>query len=250
MSYWKVGEYKKALDDATESVKIKELVADYRKIPGSLNVIGDIYRSLNDIDKAIEFHTKSLTMATEHQNKGAICDNIRDLGEDYMLLGDFESAHAKYDEVLNLAKTSGFLFYETKTYISLSELSLLSGEKEQAKLFAEKGFNFAKKIGAKDLIIEALWKQASVLADAGSLTESSKLFKEAISEAENIGHNTFLWMLYLDFSEVLEKQERPEKRDDALQKAKRILQSIVGSLNNSNLKDSFLKSESVAKVLG
>jgi len=250
MSYWKVGEYKKALDDATESVKIKELVADYRKIPGSLNVIGDIYRSLNDIDKAIEFHTKSLTMATEHQNKGAICDNIRDLGEDYMLLGDFESAHAKYDEVLNLAKTSGFLFYETKTYISLSELSLLSGEKEQAKLFAEKGFNFAKKIGAKDLIIEALWKQASVLADAGSLTESSKLFKEAISEAENIGHNTFLWMLYLDFSELLEKQERPEKRDDALQKAKRILQSIVGSLNNSNLKDSFLKSESVAKVLG
>ncbi|MCZ6638349.1 MAG: hypothetical protein O6830_00105, partial [Candidatus Dadabacteria bacterium] len=77
-----------------------------------------------------------------------------------------------------------------------------------------------------------------------------KLFKEAISKAENIGHNTFLWMLYLDFSEVLEKQERPEKRDDALQKAKRILQSIVGSLNNSDLKDSFLKSESVAKVLG
>ena len=250
MSYWKVGEYNKALDDATESVKIKERVADYRKIPGSLNVIGDIYRSLNDIDKAIEFHTKSLAMASEHQNKGAMCDNIRDLGEDYMNLGDFESAHAKYDEVLNLAKTSGLLFYETKTYISLSELSLLSGEKEQAKLFAEKGFNFAKKIGAKDLIIEALWKQASVLADAGSLTESSKLFKEAISEAENIGHNTFLWMLYLDFSEVLEKQERPEKRDDALQKAKRILQSIVGSIKNSDIKTLFLKSESVAKVLG
>jgi tetratricopeptide (TPR) repeat protein len=129
-------------------------------------------------------------------------------------------------------------------------LSLLSGEKEQAKIYAEKGFNFAKKIGAKDLIIEALWKQASVLADAGSLTESSKLFKEAISEAENIGHNTFLWMLYLDFSEVLEKQERPEKRDDALQKAKRILQSIVGSIKNSDIKTLFLKSESVAKVLG
>ena len=250
MSYWKAGEYNKALDDATESVKIKKLVADYRKIPGCLNVIGDIYRSHNDIDKAVEFHTKSLTMATEHQNKGAICANIRDLGEDYMLLGNFELARKKYDEVLELAKTSGLLWYETRTYISLSELSLLSGEKEQAKLFAEKGFNFAKKIGAKELIIEALWKQASVFADTNSLTESVKLFKEAISEAENIGHNTFLWMLYLDYSKVLEIQGHPKEMIDAFQKSKRILRSIVGSIKNSDLKSSFLKSESVAKVLG
>ena len=189
-------------------------------------------------------------MATEHQNKGAICANIRDLGEDYMLLGNFELARKKYDEVLELAKTSGLLWYETRTYISLSELSLLSGEKEQAKLFAEKGFNFAKKIGAKELIIEALWKQASVFADTNSLTESVKLFKEAISEAENIGHNTFLWMLYLDYSKVLEIQGHPKEMIDAFQKSKRILQSIVGSIKNSDLKSSFLKSESVAKVLG
>ena len=202
------------------------------------------------MEKAIEFHSESLALATEHKNKGAMCDNIRDLGEDYMLLGDFESARDKYDEVLNLAKTAGILWYETRSYISISELYLLLGDKVQAKQFAEKGFNFAMKIGAKDLIIEAQWKQASVLANAGSFAESAKLFREAISEAEDVGHNTFLWMLYLDFSKVLKKQKRSKERNDALQKSKRILQSIVEGFNNSDLKSSFLKSESVAKVLG
>ena len=103
---------------------------------------------------------------------------------------------------------------------------------------------------AKDLIIEALWKQASVLADAGSLTESVKLLKEAISEAEGVGHNTFLWMLYLDLSEILEKQNLTKQGNDALQKSKRILQSISESIKSSELKSSFLKSESVAKVVG
>ena len=247
--YWKLGEYERALDCASESVKIKKSIADYRKIPGSLNVIGDIYRSLNDLEKAIEFHSESLALATQHQNKGAMCDNIRDLGEDYMLLGDFESARDKYDEVLDLAKSSGILWYETRSYISFSELYLLLGDKEQAKRFAEKGFNYAMKIGAKDLIIEALWKQASVLANADSLNESAKLFIEAISEAEDVGHKTFLWVLYLDFSKVCEKQKLSKERSDALQKSKRILQSIVAGFKNSNLKSSFLKSESVAKVL-
>ena len=250
LANWKLGEYERALDNASESVKIKKSIADYRKIPGSLNVIGDIYRSLNNLEKAIEFHSESLALATEHKNKGAMCDNIRDLGEDYMLLGDFESARDKYDEVLNLAKTAGILWYETRSYISISELYLLLGDKVQAKQFAEKGFNFAMKIGAKDLIIEAQWKQASVLANAGSFAKSAKLFREAISEAEDVGHNTFLWMLYLDFSKVLKKQKRSKERNDALQKSKRILQSIVEGFNNSDLKSSFLKSESVAKVLG
>jgi tetratricopeptide (TPR) repeat protein len=250
MAYWKVGDYNKALDDALESVKIKERVADYRKIPGGLNVMGDVYRSLNDIDKAIELHTKSLAMASEHQNKGAMCDNIRDLGEDYLLQGDLKSAHEKYDEVLELAKTSGILWYETRTYISLSELCLLSGEKEQAKLFAETGLNYAKKIGSKDLIVEALWRQASVLADTGSLTESAKLFREAINEAEEVGHNTFLWMLYSDFSTVLKKQKLTKESDNALEKSKSLLQSIVQSITNPELKSSFFKSTSVAKVLG
>jgi len=250
LANWKLGEYESALDNASESVKIKKSIADYRKIPGSLNVIGDIYRSLNDLEKAIEFHSESLALATEHQNKGAMCDNIRDLGEDYMLLGDFESARDKYDEVLDLAKTSGTLWYETRSYISLSELYLLLGDKNQAKRFAEKGFDFAMKIGAKDLIIEALWKQASVLANADSLSESAKLFRKAIREAEEAVHNTFLWMLYLDFSKVLEKQKRSKERNDVLKKSKLILQSIIEGFNNPELRSSFLKSESVAKVLG
>jgi tetratricopeptide (TPR) repeat protein len=249
LANWKLGEYESALDNASESVKIKRSIADYRKIPGSLNVIGDIYRSLNDLEKAIEFHSESLALATEHQNKGAMCDNIRDLGEDYMLKRDFESAKNKLDEVLKLSKTSGIMWYETRTYITLSELYLIMGNEPQAELFAIKGLEYANKLNAKDLIIEAMWTQARVLAMNEPSDESARLLKQAIDAAEEVGHKTFLWKLYFDFSLILEKQQRSEEADNALQKSKTILQSIVGNIHNLELKKLFLSSDEVIRVL-
>jgi len=249
LANWKLGEYERALDNASESVKIKKSIADYRKIPGSLNVIGDIYRSLNDLEKAIEFHSESLALATEHQNKGAMCDNIRDLGEDYMLMREFESAKSKLDEVLKLSKTSGIMWYETRTYITLSELYLIMGNELRAELFADKGLEYANKLNAKDLIIEAMWTQARVLAMNEPSDESTRLFKLAIELAEDVGHKTFLWKLYFDFSMLLEIQQRSEETDDALQKSKRILQGIVDNFKNPELKKSFVNSQSVKQVL-
>ena len=249
MANWKLGEYNKALDNASESVEIKKGIADYRKIPGSLNVIGDLYRELNDLEKAIEFHSKSLAMAEEHQNKGAMCDNIRDLGEDYMLLGDYESAMNKFNEALDLSKSSGIAWYETRSYISLSVLHLLTGDEHKSIQYADKGFQYAKKINAVDLIIEAKWTQANVLAINKSYEKSEKLFADSIEAAEAVGHKTYLWKLFFDYSKLLESQERRDEAESALNRSKTILQSIVSSIYDLELKESFLKSENVTRIL-
>jgi len=247
LAYWKFGEYKKALDSAFESVKIKKSIGDYLKIPGSLNVIGDIYRDLNDISKAIDFHSESLSLAREHQNKGAMCDNIRDLGEDYFLLGDTDKALKYFEEVLELAKSAGIMWYETRTYISLSELYNFIDSNEKASYYSDLGLGYANKIKANDLIIEALWNQAKVKATAENKDEIRKLYLQAIEIAESVGHNTFLWQLYNDFSNFLKNNSQFNEMIIYRDKSKNVLNKILDNLD-SDLKKTFLQSEKVKEV--
>jgi predicted ATPase len=251
MAYWKLGEYKKALQSEFESVKIKKSIADFRKIPGSLNVIGDIYREINDINKAIEFHSDSLSLAREHQNKGAMCDNIRDLGEDYFLLGKIDEALKYFEEVLQLAQSSGITWYETRTYLSLSELYNFIGNIEKASHYSDLGLEYAKKINAKDLIIEALWNQAKVKSKNESnsrVDEIKDLFISAIELAESIGHSTFLWQLYKDFSKFLADNFQTDEMNIYRNKSKKVLSRILDNLD-SELKNTFMQSANVKEVL-
>ncbi|MEO8399363.1 MAG: tetratricopeptide repeat protein, partial [Ignavibacteriaceae bacterium] len=247
LAYWKIGQYEDALNSSLESIEIKNSIADYSKVPGSLNVVGDIYREV-DLGKAIQYHLESLSLAEEHQNKGAMCDNIRDLGEDYFLMDDFEKAMKYYEQVLQLSKSSKIKWYETRTYISLAELFLAEGKIKYAKENIELGLSYSFEIGAKDLIIEALWKDALIKFKEGFIDESLKKLDESIKIAKEVGHKTFLWKLLLDEGKILKHQNKIGEVKMAVEDSKEIVQNIIDHLKNPDLKNSFLNSKKVKEL--
>ena len=249
MAYWKIGQFKDALDCCLESVEIKNSIADYRKIPGSLNVIGDVYREIGDIEKAISYHKQSLSLAENHQNNGAMCDNIRDLGEDYLLLEDFNKSSEYFKKVFDLAKSSGLKWYETRTYISLSELNLKQGKLIEAKNNIEKGLKYSYEINAKDLIIEALWKDSGIKSVEGDLKKSIMNLEKSIKIAEDLGHKTFLWKLLFDLNILLVKQKNTDRAEKVLLKSRSIVKTIFDNLKEEELKNTFKKSSKVKKLL-
>ncbi len=248
LAHWKLGEYENALKSSFESLNIKKNIADIRKIPGTMNVIGDIYREVNDIERALEFHTRSLALAKEHQNKGAMCDNIRDLGEDYFLKGEIELSLAYFEEALELSKNSGIIWYETRTYISLSELYNFKGNSEKALYYSDLGLEYAKKINAKELIIETLWNHAKVKAGTENYDEIRKLFSIAVELAESVGHKTFQWKIYKDFGKFLRDNGKDFEMNIYMNKAREMLNKIIENLSE-DLKKNFVNSENVKEVL-
>ncbi len=250
LAYEKLGQYEKALESAFESVRLKERIAHFRAIPGSLNVIGDVYRDMFDPEKAISYHTQSLELARKQNNKGAMCDNIRDLGADYMLLGDFQTALKYFEETLELSKAAVFTWYETKSYNSLGEWYRLMEQDEKAQQYADLGLEYSEKLNAKELRIEALWIQALVRADESASEETENLFKQAIDQAQKIGHNTILWQLYFDYYTFLRGQNRLDEMKNAHEESTKILQTIVDHFRNADLKEKFLNSSKVKEVFG
>ncbi len=236
----KQGDFEDALKAGLESIEIKTKIGDGQKIPGGLNAIGDIYREIGDVDKAIEYHEKSLSLAREYHNKGSMCDNLRDLGEDYFLKGDFNRALKYYHEVQELAASSRIKWYETRTLISFSEFYLHTGSLEEAEKYIDAGLKYSYEIGAKDLIIEALWNKAKIQAKTKASGDVNRMFDEAISIARSVGHKTFLWKLLNDYAKYLSSNKSNEEAGLTLKEVHEEAQEIVRQINR-NIKDENLR---------
>ncbi len=240
LSSLKQGRLEDALKAGQESVEIKTKIGDGQKIPGGLNVLGDIYREIGDHDKAIGYHQKSLILAEEYKNKGAMCDNLRDLGEDYFLKGDMEQALKYYNEAMELAASSKIKWYETRSCISLAEFYLESGDLSEAKKYIEKGLKYSYDIGARDLIIEALWNKAKIHSTE-KLEPVDELFSEAIVNARSIGHLAFLWRLLSDYGRHLSAAGKSQQADAVLSEAGEIAESIWDDITQEPMKSIFRK---------
>ena len=241
LAFMKQGRFESALRAGEESVEMKTKIGDGQKIPGGLNAIGDIYREIGDIDRAIEYHQKSLALAKEYNNKGAMCDNIRDLGEDYFLKGDMKQALSYYNEVMELAASSKIKWYETRTFISLAEFYLQYGDLSEAKNYMEKGLKFSYDIGARDLIIEALWNKAKINSNEKDGTVD-ELFNEAIASARAVGHQAFLWKLLGDYGKHLSSAGKSDQADPVFREAGEIARTILNDFSDETVKNIFRKS--------
>jgi tetratricopeptide (TPR) repeat protein len=247
--YHRLGESERALACFRESVKIRRGIGNLRGVPGAINFIGETYRDLFDFEKAIACHLESLALSREQGNKGAECDNLRDLGADYMMSGDLAAARRHLEEVLALSQSIGHVWYETRSWISLGELhSLMENHAEAARASAT-GVEMAEKIGARELLIEALWGRSKVVAGAGDAEEGLRLLARAIELARVLEHRTLLWQLLADEGERLARAGLGSEAGRSTQEARGILTGILDGLRDPGAKETMLGAGVVRGVL-
>jgi tetratricopeptide (TPR) repeat protein len=249
LAYYSIGRYEDALNSQFESLRIKRSFGERPVIPGSLNNIGDTYRDIGDLAKAVRYHKESLALARELQNRGAECDSVRDLGADYLILGDLSSSRSFLEEVLTLSRTYGYVWYETRSCISLAELCLLEDKIEEADSWSSSGQRLASDLHAKLLTIESLWTRSGVLARMASVGQALPVLRQAIAIAEPCGHRPFLWQMYLDMARLYRGGGDPDEAGRVAEKARQIAQNILDEFRDENLKKVFRESAKVAEAL-
>ncbi|RPH29508.1 hypothetical protein EHM92_09665, partial [bacterium] len=194
-----------------------------------------------DVATALEYHKRSLELAREQNNRGSQCDNLRDLGADYLIQGDTNQSRKYLSEVVSLAKNHGFIWYETRSYITFAELYLIAGDLSEAEASAMRGVDMARNLKAQELIAEALWKKGLVSDRAGRHEEGAVTLREAIDTAQASGHEIFLWQMYRDLGRILEASGRTEEAAAARTKALELVRAIAGAFKNPDTRRSFLQ---------
>jgi tetratricopeptide (TPR) repeat protein len=246
----RTGDAGTALRVMHEALRVKEQIGDRRSLPGAINVLGDVYRDVFDLELALDHHRRGLALAREQENRGAQCDNLRDLGADHLLRGEFDEARARLDEALALAVSIGSAWYEARSCNTLGEVALAEDRLDEAAAWCVRGAGAAERLGARELAAEAVWVRSRVLDRRGESAVGLALLDQALDQFRSIAHPPFLWRLLHDRAGRCLRQGREAEAARARSEARSIVTRVLAELEAGPTRERFLAAASVRDILG
>jgi CHAT domain-containing protein/tetratricopeptide (TPR) repeat protein len=102
-----LGEMQKALEKYNEALLIRRAISDRSGEAQTLSNIGDVYRSQGEIQKALEKYNEALPIRRAVNDRGGEATTLNNIGLVYSLLGEPQKALEKYNEALPLWRAVG-----------------------------------------------------------------------------------------------------------------------------------------------
>ncbi len=90
--FYNTGDYSKAMDSHTRSLSIMKEINDKKGISSALSNIGVLYKIQGDFTKAIDYYTQSLKIKEELGDQKGIGISYNNIGNLYSNLGDYKTA--------------------------------------------------------------------------------------------------------------------------------------------------------------
>jgi tetratricopeptide (TPR) repeat protein/tRNA A-37 threonylcarbamoyl transferase component Bud32 len=250
LAYNRLAKFSQSIAHHEESLRIKRAIQDVSAIPGGLNALGDVFRDVGQLDLAIKNHTESLKMARLHANRGAECDNLRDLAVDHTLMGDFDAAELSVEQVLRLAQEYKYPWYETRACSAFSELLRLRGDIGRADEYSARALDLARHINATELLAEALLARARVIAATKqNVNMAIDHVRQGIVLAESDDLILPLRMMYLVLAQLLRAAGDPIGANSAHDKAQHYLHVAAESIDDPTMRQSFLETPLALSIL-
>ena len=158
--------------------------------------LGFVHHSLNDYEKAIEFHQQSLNIAKEIEDKGLEGKAYGSLGDVYDHLSDYKKAIEFHQQSLSIAKKIGDKQSQGGSYGSLGSAYRCLGNYEKAIEFHQQSLNIAKEIGDKGLEGTAYGNLGIVYGCQCDHTKAIEFHQQSLSLAKEVGDKNSEGALY------------------------------------------------------
>src|SRR3972149_9959879 len=98
--YFNMGNYEKCLDMNLRALKIREEIGDEHGVAGAYGNIGSVYTMMNQTDKALEYHLKSLEKFRELFSENPNDDDAFDIAVCLLGIGDIYKGQKKNSEAM------------------------------------------------------------------------------------------------------------------------------------------------------
>jgi tetratricopeptide (TPR) repeat protein len=225
------------------------------------NSLGWAYHELCHFGKAIEYNNLALESIQDFIGPGT--SNLFEiesqtqinLGENYLLSGDLQKAREYLELVYENAKKPEYYFvrsrWKPRCLLGLSELWLQMGDTDKAESFLSELFEHEWTDGFpyKKYQVRAWRLRGQILSARGQLGEAEAELHRALSQAKELGIPTVLWNTHQALGNLLLKQDKREEARRAFQAAVKVVQGLAEDLTDVELKEGYLKSEPVQKLV-
>jgi len=235
LSYRFQSEYKKAIQQYEESIRLFEQVGDRNNMASVYGNMADVYRIQSDLPKAIDCITKTLELAEATGDRKKAADAYVSIATLYY---EYPGNEGKTLAYLDKART----IYEalksevglTLVYGNLSAVYLEQEELDKALEFNEKTMALQKKQGNRHGLAGSLHNRATILGYQGRHREAMADFKQEIEIFTEMGDLEGLADAYNSMGDLWLNQERYILAIDVCEKALQTAR-LIGSPNLEEL---------------
>lgn len=207
--FYNKGDYDKAINYYSRSLKIREEIGDKKGIAATLNNFGIVYQDQGDYAKAIEYYTRSLKTNEEIGDKNGEANTLSNIGRIYREQGDLEKALDYQTHSLKLRQTIGDKRGIAIAYSNIGSIYSDQGDKIKAMESFNNSLKFSEEVGDKSKTALALANigfvfknQQDDLKALENLTRSLKMFEEMEDKKWEAALLNFIGDIYKNKSDI------------------------------------------------
>jgi len=188
MVYYDQGNYARAINYYTKSLKIQKELGDKLGTANSYNSIGTIYADEGDYAQAIEYHTKSLKIKEEIGDKIGIAMSFNNIGNIYHHQGDDRKALEYYTKSLKIKEEIADKLGMAMSYNSIGVIYHNQGDYVKALDFCTKGLKIKEELGAIKVMTTSLVSIATIYKSQGDYAKALVYYSKSLKIVEEIGN--------------------------------------------------------------
>lgn len=140
--YLDLNQLDSAIEPALKSQELREQVGDSSKLVFSNYMLGSIYKSKEEYEKAIHYYQRSLSISKQNEILMGVFHNSLDLGQVYFMMGNETKSMEYLQQALEMAELSGDIQLSETAYTGLYEVARKNGDYENAINYLEKKVAF------------------------------------------------------------------------------------------------------------
>lgn len=247
------GDYDQGLSVFKEGLALAEKLGEEFFRDRFLNCLGWVYVECGDLDRAIEFNERGLSVSRERGDPETIANCELNLGDAYRITGDlglsgeyFESTHG----LVRKPATSDWMKwrYSQHLFAGKGDASLAADNPAKAEDFCNQCLELATRTGSKKYLVRG-WRLKGEIAVARlQWEEAEEAMRKALEFAKRVGNPTQLWKTYLALGQLYCGTGRVKPSRASFAAAHKVIDGIGGSLRTPELKDGFDCSSLIREV--
>lgn len=185
-TYFRIGEYFKALDAYQRGLKIAEEI-DYKFGTASiLERIGFIYHDNSDLMKAINYYQRSLKIFEEIDEKNGISSIYNEFGSIYLAERDYAKSLEYFEKSIAISDELNDEYGKSAPYLNSGQLHLEQGNYDKALEYFQKGLRLFEEQGDKLGYASGLAGIADVYAAKSDVPKALEYFERSLDISEEI----------------------------------------------------------------
>jgi signal transduction histidine kinase/Tfp pilus assembly protein PilF len=181
------GEYDKAIDYHTRSLTIREETGDKSGVSASLNNIGIIYMRQGDYAKTIDYFTRSLTIDDEIGDNQGIAASLNNIGIIYEEQGDYAKAIDYHTRSLTIKEEVKDKRGIASSLHNIGVIYKQQGDYAIALSYYTRSLTIREEIGDKKGIASSLNNIGSIYREQGDSAKTLDYFTRSFAFREEIG---------------------------------------------------------------